>query len=277
MGSIKKGDRRYDYEHVLRASYRKMTPAELSYKEDKHADVGPQHLTEDLAKEVAAGSRTELIDVYISLNEDPQGDLPTGLFQDSSVTSIDEANRIEGIRSDALEARKISTVNSQKSAKALIESLGGEIVASLWLTNGIEARVPASSVLSLSQHKDIKRIERNKVPSKQGWQGQDIWERDVDLGLRVDHYSSRGWDGDAGAKGLMKIAVIDFDFDDTHPAFKNSALGNCPGSASCRVVRKIDCFGTACADVSAFPRTDDHGTIVAALAAGDLNKGQDQS
>lgn len=112
------------------------------------------------------------------------------------------------------------------------------------------------------------------MPTKQDWQGQDTWEASVDNGLRSQFYANRGWDGDAGTRGRVKIAVIDLSFDPTHPIFKSAAFGSCPGTG-CRIRTLINCEIQGCRVVSSFPDTGPHGTYVAAIAAGDLTRGQD--
>lgn len=141
----------------------------------------------------------------------------------------------------------------------------------IWLANALSGRATKEGIERAARHNAIARIETNVVaPTNQGWSGTHLrGAADFNAG----HYYNAGQDGEEGnpAWGTndLTIAVIDRDFNTTHPVFRDGGAG-----APSRVREVWNCDNNPCTSGVPAPDPENHGTSVASVAAGDATDSQ---
>jgi hypothetical protein len=140
------------------------------------------------------------------------------------------------------------------------------------LGNALRVLAPVAAIRELQHHPSVARIEED-LPT--AGEAVDSWETAV--GTQVDQYLDNFFDGERAnpsrhAFNDITLAILDQDIEDDIAAFNDVSTG------VSRVASMWNCAVSPCAaaaDLSAASLSSDHGTSVAAIAAGDLADGQD--
>jgi hypothetical protein len=180
---------------------------------------------------------------------------------------VDDAKYAERIRLRSEEAGA-----SQTELKRWLTANGAADVDGFWITNAISAIVPARLLSSLVERPDVASIGENvklKSTAATEWDGENL---KATAGLNTGLYVDNGFHGgrlNTAHNTNLRVAVLDFFFNSTHPVFKTN-------STTSRVVSTWNCANNPCTSGLPTPSAADsvHGSWCASAAAGDAMDGQ---
>lgn len=213
---------------------------------------------------------SDLVDVYVDLRIEPStplGPHPASLFHWSA-----DSTASVGAAPDRLLARKSEVTALTKGVRQHLEAAGASYIEEFWLTGNVLTRIRVKDVAALAARDDVRALYRpppSPPASSTTWDGTDIRHAS---GVNTGVFISAGYDGqyvNPRHGGLLRLAVLDDNFDPDHPGFADWTGG------PSRVISTWNCLNApACTAGAPFPPSGTHGTVVAGIAAGDLTQGQ---
>jgi hypothetical protein len=183
-------------------------------------------------------------------------------------------------RAELVAARRRTINAAQASATRELQALGAEDPDPMWLTNQVALTVPARLVAAIAHRPDVVSVSLDSTEGGGGsYHGEDIKDA-----TRTDNLIGAGFLGQLGSRsgGAQRIGFIDWQTDETR-----TCTGNCnwPGrthvgwrdsvNGPSRLIAIDDCRSGTCWASTNGATTLTHATLVAWVALGSIEQGQD--
>lgn len=206
----------------------------------------------------------------------------TVTFPDRDIPSLDGVARLPLLeRAERIARREAASAESLDQFRAEARALGATSASTIWLTNSLQVRMPAARAAEfLRNHPDANASLNGQLAAE--WSG-----RQVRLQTGGDRLVTAGFHGDPPGSARYRIGLIEIQNDGpnwparTHPAFRESSsdptsrISVVEDCNACTQEFLGICFEWGCRSVNPTGPTTGHGDVVAWVAAGSIEQGQD--
>lgn len=186
------GDEQFEmrYQYIQRFR-REAAPSALQVTvPEKPTDV---RIGQEIQNLLRSQAPTGEVDIYIGLKSSFTTRLKPASASRFSSLAAAERDYVE--RHASFSARKAEAESLQATTTKALSDVGAHNVAGLWISNGIAARVPASSLPAIVKFDGLESIDIDPGAPTNGsteWDGHDI---KASGGLNAGIYDNSGYDG----------------------------------------------------------------------------------
>jgi hypothetical protein len=216
---------------------------------------------------------TDMVPVVIEMRSVPRLRLPKP--HDLSAGGLLLANlEVAAAREEGLIRRKGAVRELQRDLLGAVESAGGRVRYSSWMSGAVEAEVPAAAIRALAARGDVFSIEYAEPAQEASHriQGNDYYVATDAQNHDPNHTGEHGDPGKHGYTSRVVLALGEACVDIGNPAYRTGA----PGSFDRAWYYDCDPAGVCTqGGVESCSGSNGHGTKVAQIMAGDFMDGQD--
>jgi hypothetical protein len=225
----------------------------------------PQRVGESLQELLRAGSTTPFV-VHVYLQAPAEVDWASHIQGDLLAGKIRTVSDYQRSRLAHLKERQADIRKLQDSLLPSLAALGATITYRCEVFYCLDILISPSKIEPLLRNELIARIDGEQYETEDA----DIAGRLIIAGTQIKQFIDDSYDGENTGIPDISVGIVESsDFNDEHPAFKDST------SSLVRIEGKFSCNSSPCTSVSSFPAPADHATGVAGIIIGDLRDGQD--
>jgi len=180
-------------------------------------------------------------------------------------------------RTTAVNSRKTQVATVQAPTLEKLTGLGATGIESHWVNNAISCTLPAKSMPTVAAWAEVASAQRTDAVLRPTAAGSYTGDQ-VRTYLKIDPFISAGFDGSSGARlgGRVRVGIMETDFDGGNRlAWTHKSFTNMDGTPRIKSNWRCDDYDCIPAAPWGLPPGGTHATVVTALAAGNIEDGED--